>query len=347
MGANASADTQRYREGYPGQTDNLSANKNYEFYTNARVSEPSGGLIDEIHSEWWGDYGLLERHHGYIQWLFPIREQGLNHLAQRLHAHEIVALREDATAMARVVTSYKMMLDFYGMVLLDEETGEVGRGENYRARFAHLNSSFHNYLRITRILKCLGEFGFEHYKPHFVRFIMVQIYQHGELKRTLQSCTNYWAPVLRNDEDRDALAAELDQLKAQNPQVRASDPYARYRRAHQTRSARMHDSSSSASSSASSASGDDASASDEDSQATQEMNDPQPVAEATVANATVANATVANATVANATVANATAPSATAPSATASPSPSASNAPPPTSDEGVTDMDACPSPQLS
>ena len=31
-----------------------------------------GDLIDEIHSRWRGQYSLLERHHGYIQWLFPL-----------------------------------------------------------------------------------------------------------------------------------------------------------------------------------------------------------------------------------------------------------------------------------
>ena len=52
-----------------------------------------------------------------------------------------------------------MMLHFYGMRLVDSATGKVARAEHYRGRYAHLNRSFHNYLRITRILKCLGECG--------------------------------------------------------------------------------------------------------------------------------------------------------------------------------------------
>ena len=39
--------------------------------------------------EWKGNYEWLERHHGYIQWLFPIRERGLNWDAQELQPHEI------------------------------------------------------------------------------------------------------------------------------------------------------------------------------------------------------------------------------------------------------------------
>lgn len=37
-----------------------------------------GDLVEDIHKKWWYDYDLLEEHHGYIQWLFPIREHGMN-----------------------------------------------------------------------------------------------------------------------------------------------------------------------------------------------------------------------------------------------------------------------------
>jgi len=42
--------------------------KNYLFYQNKIPSKPSpGGLISEIHQQWFGNYSLLEFHHGYIQ----------------------------------------------------------------------------------------------------------------------------------------------------------------------------------------------------------------------------------------------------------------------------------------
>ena len=31
---------------------------------------------------------LLEDHHGFIQWLFPIREHGMNFQSQELQLHE-------------------------------------------------------------------------------------------------------------------------------------------------------------------------------------------------------------------------------------------------------------------
>jgi hypothetical protein len=49
----------------------------------------SGDLIEDIHDQWKLNYQHLESHHGYIQWLFPIRERGLNWQAQELQPHEI------------------------------------------------------------------------------------------------------------------------------------------------------------------------------------------------------------------------------------------------------------------
>ena len=73
MGAvNSTADTLRYRDGYPDKQDDPGAKLNIQFYRNERVSEPSGALIETILKPaelggWFGDFELLERHHGYIQ----------------------------------------------------------------------------------------------------------------------------------------------------------------------------------------------------------------------------------------------------------------------------------------
>ena len=44
---------------------------NLDFYLNGKASEPNGDTIEGMHKHWWGNYKLLEKHHGYIQWLFP------------------------------------------------------------------------------------------------------------------------------------------------------------------------------------------------------------------------------------------------------------------------------------
>jgi hypothetical protein len=119
-----------------------------------------------------------------VQWLFPIREEGMNMSAQELQLHEAEAVKADPKCRARVVKSYQLMLHFYGMELANKETGEVSRAacalstdvvaqikraSHWQARYRHLDNSFHNYLRITRILKSLGELGYEHYKWPFLR----------------------------------------------------------------------------------------------------------------------------------------------------------------------------------
>jgi hypothetical protein len=109
-----------------------------------------------------------------------------------LYLHEAAAIQSDPQAQARLVVSYKLMLDFYGMKLLDDELGLVGRSPNHRSRYAHLNRSFHNYLRITRILKCLGELGREELKLGFLLHIVRELVE-GELnaKSVGKSAVNY------------------------------------------------------------------------------------------------------------------------------------------------------------
>ena len=52
-------------------------------------SKPNGDYLNKIWQNWWDDYNKLELHHGYIQWLFPLREQGLNSQSQPLQFHEL------------------------------------------------------------------------------------------------------------------------------------------------------------------------------------------------------------------------------------------------------------------
>jgi len=221
---NAKMDLERYRKGYPGEEDDPQENDNQRFYRNEMRSYPDGDFIDEIHKNWWGQYGKLERHHGYIQWLFPIRENGMNIRSQKLQPHEIEAIKTDHECAARLVRSYELMLDFYGIVLQNRETGELQRSENWKSRYENLNFSGHNYLRITRILKCLGELGFEHYKPRFIEFFIEEIFVHRQLRNCKGSLANYWVGTIKDDAERARLEGIIeepmqgprDEIKKQN-----------------------------------------------------------------------------------------------------------------------------------
>ncbi|XP_012941571.1 uncharacterized protein LOC101851663 [Aplysia californica] len=204
-------DTQAYRDGYPGKEDNPRLKANLLFYQGKRSSSPDGALIDDIHQDWWGNYRLLERHQGYIQWIFPIREDGMNWQAQSLQLHEAEAIRNDPKAKDRVLRSYEMMLDFYGMELKDADTGTLRRTKNWEDRYDNLSWSSHNYLRITRILKSLGELGFEHLKKPFLQFVLEEALVTTQLERTLKSCRDYWIGTVKNDADREELYRYIEE----------------------------------------------------------------------------------------------------------------------------------------
>jgi hypothetical protein len=158
---------------------------------------------------------LLERHHGYIQWLFPIREHGMNADSQPLTIYEAEAIRANPEAKRRLLDSFHLMLDFYGMTLTDPVAGTFERSAHCLERFAGLNRYGHNYLRITRIIKCLQELGFPHLVAPWVSFMLKEIYETGELCNAGDSCANYWIPVIREEAARAQLEAQVQGYRQQ------------------------------------------------------------------------------------------------------------------------------------
>jgi len=118
-------------------------------------------------------------------------------------------MKEDPAIIERLLKSYDLILDFYGIVVADKDSGLLKRGDNWEAQFQNLNTHSHNYLRITRILKCLGEFGFEHYKKPFLEFFIVEIWENKTLKNCANSCRNYWIGTIKSDEHRRQLEEKM------------------------------------------------------------------------------------------------------------------------------------------
>jgi len=212
MGQRQSAeeDVAQYLQGYPDLVDDPSLSLNEKFFKNLIPCQPDGLTLDQVHTQW--NYDWLEEGHGYIQWLFPIREEGLNHLAHKLQPHEARAILADEGCIRRFRMSYRMMLDFYGIVLVDEASGALERSTRCLERFQNLCLYSHNFLRITRILKCLGELGHEHYKLPLIQFFIHEVFGTRALIRCRHSLLNYWAPSLRVKAERDAVAAQLEEL---------------------------------------------------------------------------------------------------------------------------------------
>ncbi|XP_033009592.1 opioid growth factor receptor [Lacerta agilis] len=204
----AAKDMQKYRQHYPGLEETEMREEkmwNLRFYKNEMSFQPNGLLIEDLLEMWQNDYVTLEENHSYIQWLFPLREPGRNWRARLLTCQEIQAFKKSEEVMARFVRAYKLMLDFYGIELLNEKTGELGRAKNWQERFENLNRFSHNNLRITRILKCLGELGYEKYQMHLVKFFLTQILVHQELPRVLRSALDYFVFTVRNKRRRQEL----------------------------------------------------------------------------------------------------------------------------------------------
>ncbi|MCI4390044.1 hypothetical protein PGIGA_G00118070 [Pangasianodon gigas] len=188
----AAEDMQNFRRRCRGNLKNLL------FYQNRIPSRPDGIYIEQFHKYWFGDYTRLERVHSYIQWLFPTQEPGVNNSAHVLTPTEIRYFHEDVTVKKRLLKSYILMLDFYGIELVSEETGQVKRAVNWKERFENLNRNTHNNLRITRILKCLGLLGFRHYQAPLVHFFLEETLVKDTLPRVKHSVLDYFIFAVLN-----------------------------------------------------------------------------------------------------------------------------------------------------
>ncbi|KAM4763048.1 opioid growth factor receptor isoform 1-T1 [Cyanocitta cristata] len=202
----AARDLQRYRNHYPDLKEPESEEEeemwNLSFYKNEIAFVPHGVFIETLLSSWWDKYEMLEENHSYIQWLFPLREHGMNWRARPLTCQEIQAFRKSKEVMDRFIRAYKLMLGFYGIHLVNEETGELKRAENWRERFENLNRFSHNNLRITRILKCLGEMGYEDYQVHLVKFFLTETLVEETLPNVKRSALDYFLFTVRSKEKR-------------------------------------------------------------------------------------------------------------------------------------------------
>lgn len=194
----AARDLYKYRHSYPNYRKSRQPNeyRNLRFYLNKIPLIPDGIYVEEILTKWRGDYDKLEHNHTYIQWLFPLREQGLNFYAHELTQDEIKEFQTTREAKRRFLVAYALMLDFYGIKLLDK-SGNVSRAPNWQQRFRHLNESQHNYLRITRILKSLGELGYEAFKAPLVRLFLEESLCHNTLPNMQHSILEYFVYTIR------------------------------------------------------------------------------------------------------------------------------------------------------
>lgn len=167
--------------------------------TSCYVYHLDPGFRDQVYA-WNANDDVLESEHQYIQWLFPNRESSqFNPYAKPLQFEELQLMRQDQEIQSWMIQFYRMMLHFYGFSLIDEQSGQLDLdADRYEQRFEHLSTSRHNWYRITRILKCLGDMGYERFKNKWLWLIMMQMIQHDRLTALAKPMIDYWLPTLRN-----------------------------------------------------------------------------------------------------------------------------------------------------
>jgi hypothetical protein len=153
--------------------------------------DAAGRMIQEI---WAWDFEQLECAHDYIQWLFPLSEKSTFNLNAPVVDEEIIQqFQGDPRLQQNLLHSLTVMLRFYGLQCNRSKEGTivVDKSEDYPIRKPEWVSRFdHNYLRITRILKCLMIVGLNHEARAFYTCLR-QIYR--EDKDQIGSKTfQYW-----------------------------------------------------------------------------------------------------------------------------------------------------------
>ncbi|GAA5976964.1 hypothetical protein JCM5350_007510 [Sporobolomyces pararoseus] len=230
-------DISSFLSNYPSNPSNPLSTSNLDFYQNRLSAKPSKKKIKELQESLKGDFKELEFNHSFIQWLFPIREQGVNYQAKPLELHEIDQLKRDKVAMDRLIESYRIMLEFYGLKLISPLTGELALEDSvpapspnsYLKRFENLEKNSHNFLRITRILKCLNEFGFPQHPPSLLLYILTlqssRTNPHLTSPGLIRSMDNYWRHCIRDEKDRGFVGKTIERVRKNQGEVWTVEEY--------------------------------------------------------------------------------------------------------------------------
>eukprot|EP01103_Thecamoeba_quadrilineata_P009247 TRINITY_DN18977_c0_g1_i1.p1 TRINITY_DN18977_c0_g1~~TRINITY_DN18977_c0_g1_i1.p1 ORF type:complete len:310 (+),score=55.16 TRINITY_DN18977_c0_g1_i1:34-963(+) len=203
--------------------------KNRNFFLGKQRATPSREFIDEIHAQWFAKFEFLEENNNYMEWLFPIfGSAGINPNTKALTAEEAETIRNSINCSIRFVKSYKLILNFFGMKLEDDLTGKVVRDEKiWQPRYCHMNTISVNVNKISRILKCMGQLGFERYQKSFVKHLQEEIEEHGLLGNLKDPLKNYWMVYLKGTE-----GGKLESVFFQHAQSE-TDVYRRYKQSEQ------------------------------------------------------------------------------------------------------------------
>lgn len=115
----------------------------------------AGRRIDAV---WAFDFEALDRHHDFIQWIFPLDQPSrFNPSAPLLSEKDKTAFKASGDLQAAVLRSLDLMLDFYGF---ERTANGIRPGADFVARSRHwATPGNHNHLRLSRIVQSLALLG--------------------------------------------------------------------------------------------------------------------------------------------------------------------------------------------
>jgi hypothetical protein len=155
-----------------------------------------GRMIQEI---WAWDFESLELVHNYIQWLFPIAEKSaFNADAPVLNPEIIQAFQNHPQLRQNLLRSFTVLLRFYGLQYDRSTEPSMSRSPDYAHRRPEWIQRFdHNYLRITRILKCLMTLGLAEEARSFYRCLQEIYLEEGD--RIGGETFQYWTDAVQGN----------------------------------------------------------------------------------------------------------------------------------------------------
>lgn len=137
----------------------------------------------------------LEQEHHYIQWCFPLPKKSLYNIrAPKLTKQDILDICDSDVIKNNLIALFTKMMRFYDLNITTECFGFYKDVESLSWTYDFNN---HNYLRLTRIIKCLNLCKME--KLAFNLYLALEyIYNNSKTANISQETLNYWRLAASN-----------------------------------------------------------------------------------------------------------------------------------------------------
>ena len=119
-------------------------------------------------------------------------------------------MRADPGVQRRVRKSFELFLDFLGLRVdwADPAApGAVTRSADPLPRLQNLASKPHNFMRISRLVRSLGQLGLAEWQLPLLRALAWEIFETGTLRTGKSAFIQHWIPHVCRAQDRLALEA--------------------------------------------------------------------------------------------------------------------------------------------